>query len=227
MIEIKNLNKTFNLGKFNETIAVTDVNLKIRDKTIVAFTGPSGCGKTTLLSMIGLILTPTSGEILFDGDNLMLTTDNYKTSYRKNNFGFIFQHINLLTSYTAIENILLPLYSFDMEPKKYEEKAYEWMKTLGVYERANHLVEQLSGGEQQRVSFVRALIKDPKYIFADEPSVFVDEQTSKVIYQMLSSLRDAGKTVIMSTHDPDLLKIADEVQRMNAGRLVGQQQRSP
>lgn len=222
MIEVKNLRKVFNLGKFNETMAVSDISLKIKDKSIVAFTGPSGCGKTTLLSMIGLILTPTSGQILFDGENILSTTDNYKTSFRKDYFGFIFQHINLLPQYTAIENILLPLFSFDMEPKKYEEKAYEWMKTLGVYDRATHLVEQLSGGEQQRVSFVRALIKEPKYIFADEPSVFVDEETSKVIYQMLVALRDAGKTVVMSTHDPDLLKIADEVQRMSAGKLVEQ-----
>ncbi len=219
MIEVKNLTKVFNRGKFNETTAVTDISLNIKEKSIVALTGPSGCGKTTLLSMIGLILTPTSGQILFDGDNILLTSDNYKTNYRRDNFGFIFQHINLLPQYTTMENVLLPLYSLDAEPKKYEGKAVEWLKRLGIQDRATHLVEQLSGGEQQRAAFVRVLIKEPKYIFADEPSVFVDEETSKVIYKIFQSLRDEGKTVVMSTHDADLMGIADEVHRMSAGKL--------
>lgn len=220
MIEVRNLTKIFNRGKFNETVAVSDISLKIKDKSIVALTGPSGCGKTTLLSMMGLILTPTSGEILYDGDNLLSGSDNFKTNYRRMNFGFIFQHINLLPQYTTIENILLPLYSFDAEPKQYEERAKSWLKKLGIYDRATHLVEQLSGGEQQRAAFVRALIKEPKYIFADEPTVFVDEETSRIIYQVFMELREAGKTVVLSTHDPELIKVADEVYKIKKGSLA-------
>jgi ABC-type lipoprotein export system ATPase subunit len=119
-----------------------------------------------------------------------------------------------------MENVLLPLYSFDAEPGSYAARARELFEKLGLKDRAGRMVETLSGGEQQRVAFVRALIKDPKYIFADEPTVFVDEETSKVIYRIFSSLRDAGKTIVMSTHDAELLKIADDVHRMSAGKLT-------
>ncbi|RWX73158.1 MAG: ABC transporter ATP-binding protein [Candidatus Methanosuratincola verstraetei] len=220
MIEVRNLTKIFNRGKFNETAAVLDVSLKVKDRSIVALTGPSGCGKTTLLSMIGLILTPTSGEILYDGENVLLASDFWRTMFRRQSFGFIFQHINLLPQYTTLENILLPLYSSDVDPWEYEGKAREWLSRLGIADRAEHLVEQLSGGEQQRAAFVRALIKEPKYIFADEPTVFVDEETSRIIYNVFSSLRDSGKTVLLSTHDPELMKIADETYRFCKGRLV-------
>lgn len=221
MIEVRNLTKIYNRGKFNETAAIVDVSLKVKDKSIVALTGPSGCGKTTLLSMMGLILTPTSGEILYDGENVLEASDYWRTQFRRNNFGFIFQHINLLPQYTTLENILLPLYASDTDPWSYEGKAREWLSKLGIADRAEHLVEQLSGGEQQRAAFVRALIREPKYIFADEPTVFVDEETSKIIYSVLSSLRDSGKTVILSTHDPELMKIADDTYRFMKGRLVG------
>ncbi len=218
MIEARNLSKIYNKGRSNEVVAVTGINLKI-DGGIVAFTGPSGCGKTTLLSMLGLILTPTSGEILFDGENVLSYSDYWKTKFRRESFGFIFQHINLLPGYTALENVLLPLYASDLRPEGYKERALELLTGLGMRERASHTVEQLSGGEQQRVAFVRALVKDPRYIFADEPTVFVDEETSKVIYDLLSDLRERGKTIVLSTHDPELIKIADKVCRMCRGSL--------
>jgi ABC-type lipoprotein export system ATPase subunit len=220
MIELRQITKIYNKGKFNEVVAVQDVSLKIEDGKIVVLTGPSGCGKTTLLSIMGLILTPTSGEILYDGEPVLESSDYWKTNFRRENFGFVFQHINLLPQYTALENILLPLYAKDTDPGDFMDRAVELLSKLGVIERAKHLVEQLSGGEQQRVAFVRALIKDPKYLFADEPTVFVDEDTSRIIYRLLQDLRDKGKTIVVSTHDPDLIKIADEVHRMDRGRLV-------
>ncbi len=220
MIELRRITKIYNKGKFNEVVAVQDVSLEIEDGKIVVLTGPSGCGKTTLLSIMGLILTPTSGEILYDGEPVSESSDYWKTNFRRENFGFVFQHINLLPQYTALENILLPIYAKDSDPADFMDRAVELLSKLGVIERANHLVEQLSGGEQQRVAFVRALIKDPKYLFADEPTVFVDEETSRIIYKLLQDLRDKGKTVVVSTHDPELIKIADEVHRMDRGRLV-------
>ncbi|MEM1856288.1 MAG: ATP-binding cassette domain-containing protein, partial [Candidatus Methanomethylicaceae archaeon] len=115
---------------------------------------------------------------------------------------------------------LLPLYSMDLNPMDYIEKAIELLSRLRVLDRAKNKVEQLSGGEQQRVAFVRALIKDPEYLFADEPTVFVDEETSHIIYNLLQELRDKGKTIIISTHDQELLKIADKVYRLVNGRLI-------
>ncbi|MEM3365119.1 MAG: ABC transporter ATP-binding protein [Candidatus Methanomethyliaceae archaeon] len=220
MIELRGITKIYNKGKFNEVVAVQDISMKIEDGSIVVLTGPSGCGKTTLLSIIGLILTPTSGEIFYDGEPVLGYSDYWKTSFRRENFGFVFQHINLLPQYTALENVLLPLYAKDSDPADFMEGAVELLSKLGVMERANHLVEQLSGGEQQRVAFVRALIKDPQYLFADEPTVFVDEDTSRIIYRLLQDLRDKGKTIIVSTHDPELIKIADQIHRMDRGRLL-------
>ncbi len=218
MIEARNITKIYNRGKFNETAAVVDISLKIKDKTIVALTGPSGCGKTTMLSMLSLILTPSSGEILYDGDGVLRASDFWKTVFRRNNFGFVFQHINLLPQYTALENVLLPIYASDEDPAQYKERATMMLDELGIADRAGHLVEQLSGGEQQRVAFVRALIKNPRYIFADEPTVFVDEETSKIIYRTLTRLRDEGRTVVISTHDVELMKLSDDTFRMCKGR---------
>lgn len=220
MIEARRVTKVYNPGKFNETIAVQDLSISIKEKSVVALTGPSGCGKTTMLSMLSLILTPSSGEIIYDGDNVLRASDYWKTLFRRSNFGFVFQHINLLPQYTSLENILLPLYAADEDPAKYKGRAMDMLSKLGIRNRANHLVEQLSGGEQQRVAFVRALIKDPKYIFADEPTVFVDEETSEIIYKTLAQLRDEGKTVVISTHDPELMKVADVTFKMCKGRLA-------
>jgi ABC-type lipoprotein export system ATPase subunit len=108
----------------------------------------------------------------------------------------------------------------DLNPMDYIDRAMELLSRLKVLERAKHKVEQLSGGEQQRIAFVRALIKDPKYILADEPTVFVDEETSHIIHDIMEDLRDRGKTIIISTHDPELIKIADEVYRFTYGRLI-------
>lgn len=220
MIEVKNITKIYNKGKPNEIVAIREINMKIEDGSIIAITGPSGCGKTTLLSIIGLILTPTYGEIIYDGENVLKFSDNWKTNFRRNKIGFVFQHINLLSQYTAIENILLPLYSMNVDPSQYMEKAIELLSRLRVLERAKYRVEQLSGGEQQRIAFIRALIKDPDYIFADEPTVFVDEETSQIIYNLIQELKDRGKTIVISTHDSELLKIADRVYRMANGRLL-------
>ncbi|MCX8169863.1 MAG: ABC transporter ATP-binding protein, partial [Candidatus Methanomethyliaceae archaeon] len=206
MIEVRNITKIYNKGKPNEIVAIREINMKIEDGSIVAITGPSGCGKTTLLSIIGLILTPTYGEIIYDGESVLKFSDNWKTNFRRSKIGFIFQHINLLPQYTAIENILLPLYSMNVNPSQYMERAIELLSRLRILERAKYRVEQLSGGEQQRVAFIRALIKDPDYIFADEPTVFVDEETSRIIHGLIQELRDRGKTIVISTHDPELLK---------------------
>ncbi|MCC6013525.1 MAG: ABC transporter ATP-binding protein [Candidatus Verstraetearchaeota archaeon] len=220
MIELRNITKIYNKGKPNEVIALKDINMKIEEGKITVITGPSGCGKTTLLSIIGLILTPTYGDVIYNGENVTKYSDYWKTKFRRENIGFIFQHINLLPGYNALENILLPLYSMDLNPMDYIDKAMELLSRLKVLERAKHKVEQLSGGEQQRIAFVRALIKDPKYILADEPTVFVDEETSHIIHNIMEDLRDKGKTIIISTHDPELIKIADKVYRLYNGRLI-------
>ncbi|HDI46407.1 MAG TPA: ABC transporter ATP-binding protein [Candidatus Methanomethylia archaeon] len=221
MIETKNLTKIYNPGKPNEVVAIKDANVKIEDGSIVVLRGPSGCGKTTLLSMLGLILTPTYGSIIIDGEDVTKYSDYWKTTFRRYNIGFIFQHINLLPQYSALENALIPHLCRDVDVfKEYKQRALEWFEKFKVLDRAHHLVEQLSGGEQQRVALVRALITDPKYILADEPTVFVDEETSQIIREVFLELRDQGKCIVVATHDPRLAEIADKTYIFGRGVIV-------
>ncbi|RLI15587.1 MAG: hypothetical protein DRO43_00705 [Candidatus Hecatellales archaeon] len=224
MIETMNLTKIYNPGTPREVVAARDVNIRIDDGTITILRGPSGSGKTTVLSMIGLILTPSSGRILIDGENVTRYSDYWKALYRRMNVGFIFQHINLLPGYTAMENVLIPLLCLDEDVLNYKNKALELFKRLKITERVGNLVQQLSGGEQQRVALVRALVRDPKIILADEPTVFVDEETARIVFEMFGELRDQGKTVVVSTHDPRLIKIADRVYTMEKGTVVREQE---
>jgi len=220
MIETVNLTKIYNLGTPREVKAAVNVNVKVEDGAITVLQGPSGCGKTTLLSMLGLILTPTSGRIILDGEDITRYSDHWKTLYRRRHMGFIFQHINLLPGYTAMENVLVPLLCFDEDVSAYRERAMKLFEKLNIADKADNLVEQLSGGEQQRVALVRALVRNPRIILADEPTVFVDEETSRVIFEMFKELRDEGRTLIVSTHDPTLAKIADKGYVLDRGRVV-------
>ncbi len=220
MIETVNLTKIYNPGTPREVKAAVNVNVKVEDGAITVLQGPSGCGKTTLLSMLGLILTPTSGRIILDGEDITRYSDHWKTLYRRRHMGFIFQHINLLPGYTAMENVLVPLLCFDEDVSAYRERAMKLFEKLNIADKADNLVEQLSGGEQQRVALVRALVRNPRIILADEPTVFVDEETSRVIFEMFKELRDEGRTLIVSTHDPTLAKIADKGYVLDRGRVV-------
>ncbi|HID19000.1 TPA: ABC transporter ATP-binding protein [Candidatus Bathyarchaeota archaeon] len=223
MIETKNLTKIYNPGTPREVIAAKAVSVRIDYGTITIIRGPSGSGKTTLLSMLGLILAPSSGKILIDGEDVTRFSEHWKTLYRRENMGFIFQHINLLPGYTAMENVLIPLLCLDEEVSKYKNETLKLFRKLKIEERANNLVEQLSGGEQQRVSLVRALIRNPKIILADEPTVFVDKETSEIIFEMFRELRDEGKIIVVSTHDPRLIEIANRVYTMEKGTIIREQ----
>lgn len=220
MIEVRGLTKIYNRGRSDEIPAVVDVSLKVQDGTILVFTGPSGCGKSTLLGMLGMILTPTAGRIMFDGKDVTSYSDYHKTLLRRTLAGYVFQHINLLPHYTVLENVMLPLLCRDEDIEAYRPKALQLLEQLNLSNRVNQEVEQLSGGEQQRVAFVRALMTDPRYLYADEPTVFIDEASSKMIHDILGSLKKQGKSVLLATHDQELMKIADQVFRMSSGRVV-------
>jgi len=205
------LSKIYNRGMPNEVRAVEDASLGIEEGRIVALTGPSGCGKTTILSMLGLILTPTSGEITIDGERVLLNSDTWKTGFRRENFGFIFQHINLLYRNTAMENVLLPLYSFDAEPGSYAARARELFEKLGLKDRAGRMVETLSGGELQRLAIAACLSRDADLYILDEPSAHLDvEQRVKLprIIRSHAQGREAGVLVI--DHDIYLIDILSE-----------------
>jgi ABC-type lipoprotein export system ATPase subunit len=219
MIEVVNLTKIYNQGKKHQVEAVTDVNLTAESGAITALVGPSGCGKTTLLSMIGQLLTPTKGKVLFDKEDVTSYSDGWKAIFRRENMGFVFQHINLLPNFNALENVMTPLICHDVDPQKYKSAALELLNQLGLSERAYFNVEQLSGGQQQRVAVARALITEPKIIVADEPLTFVDEASAKTITDFFENLKEEGKTIIISTHASNIAKLADKTYIIENGKI--------
>ena len=220
MIKASNLTKIYNQGKRYEVEAVTDANVMAESGAITVLVGPSGCGKTTLMSMIGLLLTPTKGKVLVENEDVTALSDGWKAAFRRKNVGFVFQHINLLPNLNAIENVMVPLLCHDVDPSRFRQPALQLLEQLGLGERAFFRVEQLSGGQQQRVAVARALITEPKVIVADEPLTFVDEESAKAIIDFFSKLRDEGKTILISTHASNLAKLADKTYLMKNGRIL-------
>ena len=219
MIQTENLTKIYNKGKPNQVQAIVDANITARDGEITVFTGPSGCGKTTLMSMIGLLLSPTMGRVLIDGNNVSDYSEQWKAVFRRENMGYIFQHINLLPNLNAVDNVLMPLLCHNVNVEEHRGPALELLRDLGLGDRSHFKVENLSGGEQQRVSVARALIAEPKIIIADEPLTFVDEASAQTIMDHLIKLRDEGKTVLISTHVSNLARIADQTISIQNGKI--------
>lgn len=220
MIQTEKLTKIYNKGKPNQVQAILDANITARDGEITVFTGPSGCGKTTLMSMIGQLLSPTMGRVLIDGNNVSAYSEQWKAVFRRENMGYIFQHINLLPNLNAIDNVLMPLLCHNVNIENHRKPALELLSDLGLGDRSFFKVENLSGGEQQRVSVARALITEPKIIIADEPLTFVDEASAKTIMDHLIKLRDEGKTVLISTHVSNLARLADQTISIQNGRIT-------
>ncbi len=220
MIDAIDLTKIYNQGKKHQVEAVTDACITAESGAITALVGPSGCGKTTLMSMIGQLLTPTRGKVMIDGENITSYSDGWKAAYRRKNMGFVFQHINLLPNFNALENVMMPLLCHDVNPDKYKDSALGLLEQLGLSERSYFNVEQLSGGQQQRVAVARALMTEPKIIIADEPLTFVDEASAKVITDFFDKLKEEGKTILISTHAANLAKIANKTYVINSGKVV-------
>jgi ABC-type lipoprotein export system ATPase subunit len=220
MIETVNLKKIYNPGERFQVEAVMDANVVVENGAITVFVGPSGCGKTTLMSMIGQLLTPTQGQILIDNEDITSYSDGWKAVFRRENVGFVFQHINLLPNLNAVENVMIPLLSHNLKPDEFKDQALQLLEALGLAERAHFGVEQLSGGQQQRVAVARALITKPNIIIADEPLTFVDQESAETITDFFSRLKADGKTILISTHASNMAKLADKTYLMKNGRIV-------
>ncbi len=220
MIDALNLTKIYNQGKKYQVEAVTDATISACDGEITALVGPSGCGKTTLMSMIGQLLTPTRGKVLVDGENITAYSAGWKATFRRQNVGFVFQHINLLPNFNALENVMTPLLSHDVDPGEYKDDALRLLGQLGLADRAFFNVEQLSGGQQQRVAVARALITEPRIVIADEPLTFVDEVSAKAITDFFEKLKEEGKAILISTHAATLAKLADKTYLIKDGKVA-------
>jgi putative ABC transport system ATP-binding protein len=194
--------------------------LDIYEGEIIVLLGRSGSGKSTLLNLIGGIDRPDSGSIIADGSNITSMKEKDVTLYRRTSVGFVFQFFNLIPTLNVLENILLPLELNDNLDTTTQQYALDLLQQVGLENRTNAFPDTLSGGEQQRVAIVRALIHDPAIILADEPTGNLDSDTGEQVLQILDTLvRDKGKTMLMVTHSPDVVGLADRVFSVHEGTL--------
>jgi putative ABC transport system ATP-binding protein len=207
LYELSHVVKTYAKGRGEKITALSDVNLVIQSGEHIAIQGPTGGGKSTLLQMLGALDRPTSGEVIFDGDDLAKKSDGSLSSVRAKSIGFVFQNYNLVPTLSALENVEASLAPLGMSKKTRESSALEVLNAVGLSERIHHLPAELSGGQQQRVAIARAMVKKPRVILADEPTGNLDEATRDEIMDLLEKLRvDEGITLIIVTHDTSVAK---------------------
>jgi putative ABC transport system ATP-binding protein len=220
MVSTQGLDKVYQIGN-SKLVVLNDINLQVPKAKFAVLCGPSGSGKTTLLNIIGGIDRPTKGKIIVAGQDLTEQDEDFLSDFRCNNVGFVFQAYNLVSTLTVAENVAFPMEWTQKPEKEIEKRVAELLKTVGLENRANHFPSQLSGGEQQRVAFARALANDPELILADEPTGNLDVKNAQKIVQVLQFLKSEGKTVIVSTHDTQIQELADQVLCLKEGRLAG------
>jgi putative ABC transport system ATP-binding protein len=202
IIELELVSKVFNKGQLNEVNAVQDVSVTIAQGELVVIKGPSGSGKTSLLSLIGCMSRPTAGKVIVNGKDVAKLPERFLTEVRRNTFGFIFQHFNLIQGISVLENMMIPLYPTGRKLTEIKKAAEMAAEKLDLTKRCHFPVQGLSGGEQQRVAIGRALINNPEIILADEPTAHLDTQLSEDLVNILRGLNQEGKTIVIATHDP-------------------------
>jgi len=211
--------KTYEIGDA-KVEALKNVDLKIGKGEFTVVSGPSGSGKTTLLNIIGGIDKPTSGKIIVFGRDLNVKSEDFLASFRCRRVGFVFQSYNLVSTLTLSENVAFPMEWARKSEDHIKKRIEELLETVGLQHRADHFPFQLSGGEQQRVAFARALANDPPLLLVDEPTGNLDTKTSLKIVQILQELKEDGKTIIVATHDERINQLAYQKLYLEDGKLV-------
>jgi len=219
VLETKNLCKSYLIGD-TAIKAVCNVNLVINKGDFMSITGKSGSGKSTLMHMLGLLDTPTSGELILNGKNIKGMNEKELAQIRNSEIGFVFQTFNLLQRTTVLENVILPLTYSKVPKEKHEEMALEVIKQVNLEHRLNNRSNELSGGERQRVAIARALINNPSLILADEPTGNLDSKTGDEIEKIFLDLNKKGITIVLVTHDQDLAKIAKREIVLKDGEII-------
>ena len=222
MLELANIRKVFNQGQHNEYWALKGIDLEIPPARVSVLKGPSGSGKTTLLTILGCLARPTEGRVRLNGEDISGLPERFLTEIRRRTFGFIFQQFNLIRGLSAIENIILPGYPSGTPRAQLLARAEVLLADLQLAHRRDAKVEWLSGGEQQRVAICRALINDPQILVADEPTANLDSKLSAEFLAILRRLAEAGRTVILTSHDPLVVEsaVVDRVYSLRDGQLI-------
>ena len=217
MIQLKNITKIY-----NETIALDNINLQFNEGELIVLKGASGSGKSTILSLIAGLTKPTSGEVIVDNKQISKLTDNFASLHRRENIGFIFQKYNLIANLSVKENIAVPLIPNNPDEKEFDKLLDEVMEKFHILHKKDNIVKNLSGGEQQRVAIARANINNPKIIIADEPTANLDEKLSLHFIEILKTLKQSNKTIIVATHDPIFfnLDFVDKIVEIHNGNIL-------
>jgi putative ABC transport system ATP-binding protein len=201
------VNRTYNENKSSEVRALRDINMEIDKGEMVAILGPSGSGKSTLLHILGCIDADYHGTYLLYDENMTMKSDKEIANIRNKKLGFVLQEYGLLLDKTVLENVSIPLWFSDCKIRYIKNKCLVILKILGIQDYYNKKVNELSGGQKQRVAIARALVNDPDIILADEPTGALDQTTSEEIMEELRKLNQAGKTIIIVTHDPRISEV--------------------
>jgi putative ABC transport system ATP-binding protein len=218
IITVKNIRKTYVMGA-QEINALKDISLDIFRNEYVALMGPSGSGKSTLMNLLGCLDSPSSGQYILNSQEVSKMTDSELAAVRNKEIGFVFQTFNLLPRMTALENVALPLVYAGLGKAQRLAKATIALEKVGLGERMHHRPNELSGGQRQRVAVARALVNDPAIILADEPTGNLDTKTSIEIMGLFETIHQAGNTVILVTHEPDIAEYAHRIVRVRDGLI--------
>jgi putative ABC transport system ATP-binding protein len=221
VIEASHVSRVFPMPAGPVT-AVADISLTIAPGDHVAIRGPSGCGKSTLLHMLGCVDTPSTGTLLFGGQDVAALSDRGRSLLRLRQIGFVFQRFFLLPMLTAVENVELPMSEAGMAARERRARAHELLDYVGLASRAEHRPSELSGGEMQRVAIARALANRPRLLLADEPTGELDRSTGEQIAALLERVNADGTAIVLVTHDPALADRCRRVLTMRDGRIEGE-----
>ncbi len=201
--------------------ALVDINLDISAGEVVFITGPTACGKTTLLNVLSGLDLPDDGQIILDGENIARAGEDRLSNIRRQKIGFVFQDFNLIETLTGIENIEALLWPTVLSNKEIENRSIQALRDVDLLERKDHYPRQMSGGEKQRIAIARAIVHQPRVLFADEPTGNLDPTTEGEIMKLIRKLnQDMGTTMVIVTHQEKLLQFADRVVQMDKGRIA-------
>ena len=221
MLELAEVKKAYNLGKPSEVTVLRGASVSVQRGEVVALVAPSGAGKSTLLHIAGLLDTADSGLVRLSGQDMAGLSDRDRTDLRRDQVGFIYQFHHLLPEFSALENIVLPQLANGVAEKAAKARAMDLLGRVGIAGRADHRPAALSGGEQQRVAFCRALANNPRLLLADEPTGNLDPGTSDQVFGVLMDLvRETGLSALIATHNLDLAGRMDRIVRLDQGRVI-------
>lgn len=223
MIEIKNLHKSYHMGK-NSLHVLKGINFTVSEGEMVSIMGSSGSGKSTLLNILGILDEADEGSYTLDGTLIKNLNEKIAARYRNQFLGFIFQSFNLINYKSALENVSMPLYYQGAKRNERTEKAMHYLEKVGLAEWASHLPNELSGGQKQRVAIARALASDPKVLLADEPTGALDTKTSYEVMELIQGINDEGKTILIVTHEEDIAHMTKRIVNLKDGLIIDDSQ---